>query len=163
MDKEIENVLEHLRRPPVPPPGKGATIVWGQTGAYSAYDPITNEITVSRKHIAEGHAPAVLAHEMAHRREGIYTGRRDTWGSEKDFWKEIATWEAAIKKGLSPNELDNNLIDDSLGSYLDAIENEYGQDSSQYKTAKFAYLAFKRKYGLTVGDVDSYDQRYLTL
>ena len=120
-------------------------LIWGKTKYFSSYDPLTDEVTVSGEAIRRGQASAVVAHELAHRREGTFTGLGgDT--SERTFWHELVAWESAIERGLSLEELDEDLIEDSLGSYLEEMRNCYGEESRQYRDAREGYTRFKRRY-----------------
>lgn len=109
------------------------------------YHPLEDAVYVGEREVERGWASAALAHELAHRREGILTHVL-TEPSERTFWKELAVWQSAIERGLSPDELDEELIEDSLGSHLEAVGFDYGEDSLQYREARGAYDAFKRQY-----------------
>lgn len=109
------------------------------------YHPLEDAVYVGEREVEKGWAPAALAHELAHRREGILT-HIVTEPSERTFWKELAVWQSAMEKGLSSDELSEELIEDSLGSHLEAMKYDYGEDSYQYRYAKEAYDSFKRRY-----------------
>ena len=109
------------------------------------YHPLEDTVYVSEQEVEKGWASAALAHELAHRREGILT-HIVTEPSERTFWKELAVWQSAMERGLSPDELNGELIADSLGSHLEAVEYDYGTEHLQYRMAKEAYDEFKRRY-----------------
>lgn len=112
---------------------------------FTQYNPLKNEVVIDESIVEKGWAPAALAHELAHKREGIFT-HIVTESSERTFWKELAVWQSAMESGLSPDELDEELIEDSLGSHLEAVGYDYGENSYQYRDAKEAYDTFKRRY-----------------
>ena len=117
--------------------------VKGEEG--SRYWPSTDEIWIGEGDVEGGYAAASLAHELAHIRERIFTNV-NTESPERVFWKELAVWESAFERGLSPDEVGESLMDDSLGDYLAAIEGRYGRDHLQYREASAGYKRFKRKY-----------------
>jgi len=123
----------------------GVTLTWGKTRFFSGYDPLADEINIGSEVIRKGQAPAIIAHELAHRREGTFTGLGGDI-SERTFWHELVAWESAINQGLSLEELDEELIEDSLGSYLAEVKWAYGEDSLQYRDARDGYARFKRRY-----------------
>ena len=118
---------------------------WNVDEEGSRYWPLSDEIWVGREDVKRGRAPASIAHELAHRREGIFSNILDE-PPERSFWKELAVWESAMEKGLSPDELDEGFIEDALGSYLDAVRDKYGKDHLQYREAKAGYDRFVRRY-----------------
>ena len=120
-------------------------LVWGRNKYFSSYDPLADEVIVGGEAIRKDQAPAIIAHELAHRREGTFTGLGgDT--PERTFWHELVTWESAIEKGLPLEELNEDLVEDSLGSYLEEVMNYYGEESRQYRDARDGYTRFKRRY-----------------
>jgi len=119
-------------------------LVWGKSSGYSAYDPIMDKVYISKRAIEKGRAPATLAHELAHRREGTFAMMVEE--PEKAFWRELATWEAAIERGLPLEELDEDIIKDSLGSFLDDVKDFYGEDSREYRECREGYEKFKRRF-----------------
>ena len=122
----------------------GIQIKWGTTSSYSGYNPIGKEITIGRRYIKEDKAPAVLAHELAHMREELAPGLYDT--PEEVFLQELYVWKSAMEQGLSPDEIDEDLIGESLGSYLQMVEEYYGKGSKEFKLSQKAFREFKKKY-----------------
>jgi len=120
-------------------------LIWGGSEHGGHWDPFSDEVTIGKMYIKRGWAPSVIAHELAHRREGILTGLPGD-NSAKTFWKELAAWEAAIDRGLPLEELDREMIEDSLGGYLEDVGWEFGKDSGEYKFAVEGYERFKRRY-----------------
>ena len=118
-------------------------LVWrGQLGSYY-YRP-DNILFVDEHDIEEGYGPAVLAHELAHKRTGLILRKTDN--PIQMYYKELYTWISAFRKGLSKEEADERLIDDSLGGYLEHVREAYGDNSEEYREAGKDYLNFKRKY-----------------
>jgi len=139
-----EDIISEVLDTRLPKKGPGVRLLWGETGYGGSWDPFHEEISVGKTYIKKGWAPAVLGHELAHRREGLVTLGGEA--SERTFWKELAAWEAAIERGLPREEISELLIEDSLGGYLDDVQSEHGEDSREYREAKEGYLRFKRRF-----------------
>ena len=118
---------------------------WGTSVGYSYYSPEEEEIGISEEAIKKGKAPAVLAHELAHKFSGTSVEEYNK-NCAVLFLEELATWEAAIKRGLPLEEIDEDLIEDSMDERLATVELNFGKDSKEYRKVKRAYWAFKKNY-----------------
>jgi hypothetical protein len=100
---------------------------------------------VSDTDVERGKGHLTLAHELAHRREGIFTKIFDE-RADRSFWKELAVWESALDKHPDIEGDDKAYLLDCLGTYLGGVADEFGYDSKEYREAMYGYDRFMRRY-----------------
>ncbi len=117
----------------------------GVEGFSSNYGSVENSISISDADVEDGSAHLSLAHELAHKREGIlHSIWEDT--SEEIFYKELATWESALRRLPHLTSEEREDVIESLTSYLENAEEELGRDHPIYRKVVKAYNGFKRRY-----------------
>lgn len=118
---------------------------WRWDDNYSRYSPVSDVVYVSGRDAEKGKGHIVLAHELAHRREGIFTKVFEE-PADRTFWKELAVWESALEKQPDVQGDDKAYILDCLYSYLGGVADEFGYDSKETRECQEGYNRFVRRY-----------------
>jgi hypothetical protein len=107
--------------------------------------PFADAVIVTEADVERGEGPVALAHELAHRREGILTNIFDE-RADRLFWKELAVWESTLDKGFVPTDEECSFIKDALGTYLGGVADDFGHDSKEYRECLYGCDRFLKKY-----------------
>lgn len=111
-----------------------------------AWSPRTGEIFLPTEPHYKERSPMVFAHELGH---SIY----DHFFSEDPYMaliEERDAWKFALKK-LPPEEIGLDLLEESLDTYLEAIDEQYGEsrklESARKIKNEIMDLARRKKLG----------------